>query len=59
MLNISYRRLSEKSPVGYALHEIICNSDGEPCDYIFIEANAAFEKFTGLSVTDIKGKKNK
>ena len=57
MLNISYRSLIDKSPVGYALHEIICNSDGEPCDYIFIEANAAFEKFTGLSVTDIKGKK--
>lgn len=57
MLNISYRSLIDKSPVGYALHEIICNSDGEPCDYIFIEANAAFEKFIGLSISDIKGKK--
>lgn len=57
MLNISYRNLIDKSPVGYALHEIICNPDGEPYDYIFIEANASFEKFTGLNVSDIKGKK--
>lgn len=57
MLNISYRTLIDKSPVGYALHEIICSPDGKPYDYIFIEANAAFEKFTGLNASDIKGKK--
>lgn len=56
MLKISYKKIIDKSPVGYALHEIICNPQGEPYDYIFIEANAAFEKYTGLKVSYIKGK---
>lgn len=57
MLNISYKKIIDKSPVGYALHEIICNSKGQPCDYILIEANAAFEAYTGLKISDIHGKR--
>ena len=43
-----YKRLMEESPIGYAYHRIICDDFGEPCDYEFLEANSAFEKFTGL-----------
>ncbi len=44
-------------PIGYALHKIILNNDGIPCDYEYLEANAAFEQATGLLAADIIGKK--
>ena len=52
-----YKKLIEKSPTGYAYHRIICGGDGLPCDYEFIEVNAAFEAFTGLKACNIIGKK--
>ena len=33
--------------VGFALHEIICDPDGKPCDYRFLAVNPAFEELTG------------
>ena len=41
---------------GFALHEIILDKDGKPCDYRFLYANAAFEKLTGLKIENIIGK---
>ena len=38
----------------FALHEIILDDGGRPCDYRFLEANRAFETFTGLM--DVTGK---
>ncbi len=32
----------------FAYHRIVLNSRGEPCDYIFLETNEAFEKLTGI-----------
>ena len=32
---------------GFALHEIICDENGEPCDYRFLEINPSFERLTG------------
>ena len=52
-----YRELFDRMLSGFALHEIITNKDGKPVDYIFLEANEAFEKMTNLSRTDIIGKK--
>lgn len=43
-------------PVGFALHEIILDEKGTPCDYRFLEINPAFEGFTGLKGRDIIGK---
>ena len=40
-----YKQIVEESPVGYAYHRIICNQDGIPIDYEFIEGNVAFENF--------------
>ncbi|MCF7955315.1 MAG: PAS domain S-box protein [Phycisphaerae bacterium] len=51
-----YRRLFDEMTCGAALHEIICDSDGKPVDYRFIDVNPAFEKLTGLVAEDIKGK---
>jgi len=41
---------------GYALQEILLDSNGIPYDYRFLDANPAFEKHTGLKLEDILGK---
>ena len=41
---------------GFALHEIICDERGQPCDYRFLEINPAFEQLTGLKRADVLGK---
>jgi two-component system cell cycle sensor histidine kinase/response regulator CckA len=51
-----YRTLIAKMINGFALHEIICDEVGKPCDYRFIEVNSAFEKITGLKTEEIVGK---
>ena len=51
-----YKTLFEKMLDGFALHEIICDQRGRAVDYRFLEVNAAFERHTGLSGMDIKGK---
>lgn len=51
-----YRLLFTEMLGGFALHEIIINEAGQPIDYRFITANAAFEEMTGLQANDIIGK---
>jgi len=51
-----YKLIIECSPVGYAYHKIKLDENNSPCDYEFIEVNAAFEKMTGLKRLDILGK---
>jgi PAS domain S-box-containing protein len=51
-----YRSLFEGMQNGAAVHEIICDGDGTPVDYRFLEMNAAFEDMTGLSRNEIIGK---
>jgi PAS domain S-box-containing protein/putative nucleotidyltransferase with HDIG domain len=51
-----YKKIVENSQIGYAYHKIICDDDGVPSDYEFIEVNRAFEKLTGLKGSDIIGK---
>lgn len=41
---------------GYALHEMIFDEQGKPCDYRFLEVNANFEKMTNLKRENIIGK---
>ncbi len=51
-----YHSLFEKMLDGFALHEIICDDDGNPVDYRFIHVNPAFEKLTGLKESEIIGR---
>jgi PAS domain S-box-containing protein len=51
-----YRMLFNTMLNGFALHEIICNQDGTPIDYRFLEVNPAFERLTGLIGKEIVGK---
>lgn len=51
-----YRTLFEKMQEGFALHEVLCDKNGNPIDYRFIEINDAFQTMTGLRREDIIGK---
>lgn len=31
-------------PCGYAYHRLVCDSDGKPVDYVFLDLNPAFEE---------------
>jgi PAS domain S-box-containing protein len=54
-----YRNLFDTMSEGFALHEIILDSCGEPCDYRFLDVNNAFANLTGLSRDKIMGKRVK
>lgn len=41
----------------YALHRIITDEAGEPADYIFLDVNELFYKFTGLGEFDVINKR--
>ncbi len=51
-----YQMLAQQSAMGVAIHKIITNQEGEPIDYQFVEANNAFNDFTGLKPQNIVGK---
>lgn len=46
-----------QAPFGYAHHQVICNLEGVPKDYIFLDVNPAYEEMTGLKKEIIIGKK--
>ena len=50
-----YRSLFNGMTEGFALHEIICDENGQPCDYRFLEMNPAFERLTGLKRSNLEG----
>lgn len=52
-----YRDLFEHLQVGFALHEILTDQDGEPIDYRFKAVNPAFETLTGLNASNVVGRK--
>ncbi|MBS3765840.1 hypothetical protein KGY71_04900 [Candidatus Bipolaricaulota bacterium] len=52
-----YEDALEKSPFGFAYHEIITDDQGEPMDYKFLEVNRAFEKLTALKESEITGER--
>jgi PAS domain-containing protein len=42
---------------GVALHEMAYGDDGACIDYVILDANAAFERHTGISAQVVRGKK--
>jgi PAS domain S-box-containing protein len=52
-LQLLFSNMSE----GFAYHRIVLNSEGQPCDYVFLEVNESFEKLTGLTAKKIIGKR--
>ncbi len=51
-----YRQLFSRMPDGFALHEMLYDAEGRPCDYRFLEVNPAFERLTGLRAADLVGR---
>jgi PAS domain S-box-containing protein len=51
-----YRQLFDTMLDGFALHEIICDEQGKPCDYRYLNVNPAFEEMTGITRENILGK---
>ncbi|HNW45141.1 MAG TPA: PAS domain S-box protein [Elusimicrobiales bacterium] len=51
-----FRQLFETMSEGFATHELICDRQGRPADYRFLDVNPAFENLTGLKRADIIGK---
>jgi PAS domain S-box-containing protein len=51
-----YRSLFSSMSEGFALHELLFDPQGMPCDYRFLTVNPAFEKLTGLKAENIVGK---
>ncbi len=52
-----YATLFDIMPIGWAEHKMLFNDDGIPEDYIFLDANPAFEHFIGDKRSNILGKK--
>ena len=52
-----YRGLFENAISAVAIHKIILDEGGKPVDYVFLEANEAFEKHTGLKRMDVLGRR--
>ncbi|MBD3307091.1 DUF3365 domain-containing protein [candidate division KSB3 bacterium] len=55
-LKREYETLFREMLDGFALHEIICDQEGTPVDYRFLEVNPAFEQMTDLHAQEIIGK---
>ncbi len=52
-----FRSLFENINVGVALHKIILDDKGKVVDFVWLDANTAYEKFTLLRKEDILGKR--
>ena len=51
-----FRLLFESLNSGFALHRIIRDKAGTPCDYQFLLVNTAFETLTGLKADEVVGR---
>jgi PAS domain S-box-containing protein len=51
------RLLFETMPIGWAEHRMLFDEGGAPWDYIFLQVNKAFERFTGLRAEAILGRR--
>ncbi|MBI5818191.1 MAG: DUF3365 domain-containing protein [Verrucomicrobia bacterium] len=51
-----FRMVYDSMLEGMALHEVVCDANGQPCNYRFLQVNPAFERLTGLKAADIIGK---
>lgn len=58
MADTMCKQVLDEMPVSYALHKLILNEAGIPCDCEYIEVNKAFEETTGLKASDVVGKRS-
>ena len=53
---LRYHSLFSGMTEGFALHEVICDENGKPCDFRFLDVNPAFERQTGLTRANVVGR---
>ena len=51
--NNQLKTLFDNMQEGFARHEIICDDNGKPIDYLYLDVNNAFERITGLKKSEI------
>jgi|GEM_PF-6281159 len=51
------RQLFAEMISAFALHRILCDENGRPVDYVFLEVNPAFEAMTGLAHGAVIGRR--
>ena len=52
----AFRPLFQCMSEGVALHELVHSPEGEVIDYRILEVNPAFERHTGLSAVNVRGR---
>lgn len=52
-----YQQLKENLPCGYAYCKVICDPDGQPADYLFLDINLSFEQMSGFERSQLVGKR--
>ncbi|MHB8124095.1 MAG: HD domain-containing phosphohydrolase [Desulfitobacteriaceae bacterium] len=52
-----FKSVINNMPQGFAYHEILCNKDGQPKDYVFLQVNNEFANIIGMDSRNIIGKK--
>lgn len=55
--NERYSLLFNNMTTGFSFHKMVYDENDNPIDYEFIDVNPAFEKMTGLKLSEIIGKK--
>lgn len=51
------RRVIENMPSAFAYQQVINDQQGRPVDYVFLDVNSLFEKYSGLDRKEIIGKR--
>lgn len=51
-----YYSMMENMPDAFAFHRVVTDSNNEPVDFVFLEANPAYEDMTGFCREEILGK---
>lgn len=51
-----FRNLFESMTEGVAIHEVVYGPEGKPVDYRILEVNPAYERHTGISMRQCKGR---
>ena len=52
-----FRDLFRRSRLGVALHEMLFDGAGRPADYVYLDANPAYETLTGLPPASVLGRR--
>lgn len=52
-----FQGIIENMISGFAYHKVIKDSDGKPCDYVYLNVNKSFEENTGLKCENIVGRR--